>query len=79
MSEVANINDPLSFQEEMDLGGAGDARAMSVCMRTGCTNTAVDSDDWDREYCSNECVATHCRCVEGPGRFRVRRDARGVF
>lgn len=52
-----------SEEEEMDLGGAGDARAMSVCMRTGCTNTAVDSDDWDREYCSNECVATHCSTI----------------
>ncbi|CAL9694261.1 unnamed protein product [Knipowitschia caucasica] len=35
----------------------------SVCVRAGCTNRAVESQDWDREYCSNECVATHCRDV----------------
>uniref|UniRef100_A0A3B3I1R2 TOX high mobility group box family member 4 a n=1 Tax=Oryzias latipes TaxID=8090 RepID=A0A3B3I1R2_ORYLA len=29
----------------------------------GCNNPAVDSEDWDKEYCSNECVATHCRDV----------------
>ncbi|XP_072314910.1 TOX high mobility group box family member 4b isoform X2 [Eucyclogobius newberryi] len=35
----------------------------SICARAGCTNRAVESKDWDREYCSNECVATHCRDV----------------
>ncbi|XP_033839840.1 TOX high mobility group box family member 4b isoform X2 [Periophthalmus magnuspinnatus] len=35
----------------------------SICVRAGCTNKAVESKDWDREYCSNECVATHCRDV----------------
>ncbi|XP_067117374.1 TOX high mobility group box family member 4b [Osmerus mordax] len=34
-----------------------------VCARAGCTNPAVESKDWDNEYCSNECVATHCRDV----------------
>ncbi|KAL2079133.1 hypothetical protein ACEWY4_024877 [Coilia grayii] len=32
-----------------------------VCVRVGCTNTAIESKDWDFEYCSNECVARHCR------------------
>lgn len=54
----------LLFQEEMEVNGSGDASAMrSVCVRTGCNNPAVESCDWDKEYCSNECVATHCRCV----------------
>uniref|UniRef100_A0A8C6S7V0 TOX high mobility group box family member 4 b n=1 Tax=Neogobius melanostomus TaxID=47308 RepID=A0A8C6S7V0_9GOBI len=35
----------------------------SICVRAGCTNRAVESKDWDKEYCSNECVATHCRDV----------------
>lgn len=39
------------------------AASRSICVRAGCTNPAVDSKDWDKEYCSNECVATHCRCV----------------
>jgi len=32
-----------------------------VCVRAGCVNPAVDNKEWDCEYCSNECVATHCR------------------
>ncbi|KAK7910456.1 hypothetical protein WMY93_015140 [Mugilogobius chulae] len=39
------------------------AVSQSICVRAGCTNKAVESKDWDREYCSNECVATHCRDV----------------
>uniref|UniRef100_A0A8C2BVT9 TOX high mobility group box family member 4 b n=1 Tax=Cyprinus carpio TaxID=7962 RepID=A0A8C2BVT9_CYPCA len=39
------------------------ADAPSVCVRAGCNNTPIESKDWDREYCSNECVATHCRDV----------------
>ncbi|XP_067303738.1 TOX high mobility group box family member 4b isoform X2 [Pseudorasbora parva] len=39
------------------------AGAPSVCVRAGCNNPPIESKDWDREYCSNECVATHCRDV----------------
>ncbi|XP_026887803.1 TOX high mobility group box family member 4b isoform X2 [Electrophorus electricus] len=35
----------------------------AVCVRAGCNNPPIESKDWDREYCSNECVATHCRDV----------------
>nr|XP_020442525.1 LOW QUALITY PROTEIN: TOX high mobility group box family member 4-A-like [Monopterus albus] len=35
----------------------------NLCVRAGCNNPAVESKDWDKEYCSNECVATHCRDV----------------
>ncbi|XP_063757090.1 TOX high mobility group box family member 4b isoform X6 [Eleginops maclovinus] len=35
----------------------------NICVRAGCTKPAVESKDWDHEYCSNECVATHCRDV----------------
>ncbi|KAI1888665.1 hypothetical protein AGOR_G00187480 [Albula goreensis] len=31
------------------------------CLCAGCTNPPIESKDWDREYCSNECVATHGR------------------
>ncbi|XP_077598444.1 TOX high mobility group box family member 4b [Stigmatopora nigra] len=44
-------------------GAAPAAGGPNMCVRSGCTNPAVDSEDWDREYCSNECVATHCRDV----------------
>lgn len=46
----------------MEVSGYDDVK--SLCVRAGCNNPAVDSEDWDREYCSNECVATHCRCVK---------------
>ncbi|XP_023271161.1 TOX high mobility group box family member 4 isoform X1 [Seriola lalandi dorsalis] len=39
------------------------ASSPNICVRAGCTNPAVESKDWDKEYCSNECVATHCRDV----------------
>lgn len=39
------------------------AASRNICVRAGCTKPAVESKDWDKEYCSNECVATHCRCV----------------
>uniref|UniRef100_A0A8C4DNY3 TOX high mobility group box family member 4 b n=1 Tax=Dicentrarchus labrax TaxID=13489 RepID=A0A8C4DNY3_DICLA len=39
------------------------AASRNICVRAGCTNPAVESKDWDKEYCSNECVATHCRWV----------------
>ncbi|XP_028261603.1 TOX high mobility group box family member 4b isoform X2 [Parambassis ranga] len=39
------------------------AASPTICVRAGCTNPAVESKDWDKEYCSNECVATHCRDV----------------
>ncbi|XP_012987055.2 TOX high mobility group box family member 4b isoform X2 [Esox lucius] len=35
----------------------------NICVRAGCSNPAVENKDWDMEYCSNECVATHCRDV----------------
>ncbi|KAJ4936364.1 hypothetical protein JOQ06_000958 [Pogonophryne albipinna] len=53
-----------SDEEEMEVNGSSDVAAVgSVCVRTGCSNPAVESDDWDKEYCSNECVATHCRNI----------------
>jgi hypothetical protein len=33
------------------------------CIRTGCPNPAIVSVDWEDEYCSNECVTSHCRDV----------------
>uniref|UniRef100_A0A1A7X7Y9 TOX high mobility group box family member 4 n=1 Tax=Iconisemion striatum TaxID=60296 RepID=A0A1A7X7Y9_9TELE len=48
------------------------AAGPNICVRAGCTNPAVESKDWDMEYCSNECVATHCRDV-----FMAWRAIRG--
>uniref|UniRef100_A0A2M4AUE3 TOX high mobility group box family member 4 n=1 Tax=Anopheles triannulatus TaxID=58253 RepID=A0A2M4AUE3_9DIPT len=35
------------------------------CIRQGCTNMAIVNSDWEDEYCSSECVVTHCRDVFG--------------
>lgn len=39
------------------------AASRNICVRAGCTRPVVECQDWDKEYCSNECVATHCRDV----------------
>ncbi|XP_058638962.1 TOX high mobility group box family member 4b isoform X2 [Onychostoma macrolepis] len=54
------------MEVEVNVSPAPDAPpadAPSVCVRAGCNNPPIESKDWDREYCSNECVATHCRDV----------------
>uniref|UniRef100_A0A8D0B750 TOX high mobility group box family member 4 n=1 Tax=Salvator merianae TaxID=96440 RepID=A0A8D0B750_SALMN len=33
------------------------------CVRAGCENPPVANNDWDNEYCSNECVVKHCKDV----------------
>ncbi|XP_061746389.1 TOX high mobility group box family member 4-A [Nerophis ophidion] len=49
-----------SDEDEMEVTEMCDGAATCVCVRSGCTNPAVESQDWDKEYCSNECVASHC-------------------
>uniref|UniRef100_A0A3B5BN39 TOX high mobility group box family member 4-A-like n=1 Tax=Stegastes partitus TaxID=144197 RepID=A0A3B5BN39_9TELE len=55
-SEVSVKLYPLSFLTNL-------ATRLNLCVRAGCNNPAVESKDWDKEYCSNECVATHCSDV----------------
>ncbi|CAK6967891.1 TOX high mobility group box family member 4-A [Scomber scombrus] len=53
-----------SEEDEMEVSEYSEATSLkSVCVRAGCNNPAVESDDWDKEYCSNECVADHCRDI----------------
>ncbi|XP_070774821.1 TOX high mobility group box family member 4-A [Enoplosus armatus] len=52
-----------SEEDEMEVNGSTDSATKSVCVRVGCNNPAVECNDWDKEYCSNECVATHCRDI----------------
>ncbi|XP_051555860.1 TOX high mobility group box family member 4-like [Myxocyprinus asiaticus] len=49
--------------EEMEVSVTPSVTSSALCVRAGCTNLAVESRDWDKEYCSNECVATHCRDI----------------
>ncbi|KAL0970051.1 hypothetical protein UPYG_G00236470 [Umbra pygmaea] len=55
-----------AMQVELNVSPRPDVTQTSspkICVRAGCTNPAVENKDWDMEYCSNECVATHCRDV----------------
>lgn len=43
-------------RQEMDMG-------YPHCLRVGCTNQAKENPAWDSQYCSNDCVITHCRDI----------------
>ncbi|XP_013392522.1 TOX high mobility group box family member 4-B [Lingula anatina] len=36
---------------------------LPVCLRDGCNNPSVENPQWDQEYCSSQCVVSHCRDV----------------
>ncbi|KAM7366473.1 hypothetical protein PAMP_015911 [Pampus punctatissimus] len=62
--EVAEAEEGMEVEVNVAPGPSVTAAASpNICVRAGCTNPAVESKDWDKEYCSNECVATHCRDV----------------
>ncbi|KAH0819562.1 hypothetical protein GEV33_003228 [Tenebrio molitor] len=39
----------------------GQMRPPNSCIRHGCPNPAITNPEWEDEYCSNECVVSHCR------------------
>lgn len=55
MSTVSGGDNQMSGNDMMS--------SLPTCLRNGCSNPAVDSPDWDREYCSSECVVSHCKDV----------------
>ncbi|XP_054608980.1 TOX high mobility group box family member 4b isoform X1 [Dunckerocampus dactyliophorus] len=62
--EVVDAEEGMEVEVNVAPGPAiSTAIGPNICLRAGCTNPAVESKDWDKEYCSNECVATHCRDV----------------
>ena len=62
-AQQMNINNNQSPQVAMNASNS--APTSQNCIRNGCTNPAIVSNDWEDEYCSNECVITHCRDVFG--------------
>lgn len=48
------------------------------CIRQGCTNPAITSSEWEDEYCSNECVIGHCRCV-GPDATNLKKNSLLIY
>ncbi|XP_062240183.1 TOX high mobility group box family member 4b isoform X2 [Platichthys flesus] len=62
--EVADVEEGMEVEVNVAPGPSlTPASSPDMCQRAGCTNPAVESTDWDKDYCSNECVATHCRDV----------------
>ncbi|XP_035005141.1 TOX high mobility group box family member 4b isoform X1 [Hippoglossus stenolepis] len=62
--EVTDVEEGMEVEVNVAPGPSlTPASSPNTCMRAGCTNPAVESTDWDKDYCSNECVATHCRDV----------------
>uniref|UniRef100_L7LZS7 HMG box domain-containing protein n=1 Tax=Rhipicephalus pulchellus TaxID=72859 RepID=L7LZS7_RHIPC len=59
LSSPASSGGGMMDQQGPMPGGASHQR----CIRNGCPNPAIESHDWDREYCSSECVVSHCRDV----------------
>ncbi|XP_045473233.1 TOX high mobility group box family member 4-A-like isoform X3 [Harmonia axyridis] len=44
-------------------GQMGPGQRPNSCIRNGCPNPAITNPEWEDEYCSNECVVSHCRDV----------------
>lgn len=40
-----------------------------MCVRNGCNNMAITSPEWENEYCSSDCVVTHCRQGFSPSSY----------
>lgn len=59
VTEVVPLEEDVMEESESTVTSS----SKTLCLRAGCNKPAVDSEDWDREYCSNECVANHCRDV----------------
>ncbi|XP_026060844.1 TOX high mobility group box family member 4-A-like isoform X2 [Carassius auratus] len=64
-TDEAVTEEPEEMEMEVSVApeASSSAPSTNLCVRAGCTNPAVESRDWDKEYCSNECVATHCRDI----------------
>ncbi|XP_016316509.1 TOX high mobility group box family member 4-A-like isoform X2 [Sinocyclocheilus anshuiensis] len=64
-TDEAVTEEPEEMEMEVSVApeASSSAPPTNLCVRAGCTNPAVESRDWDKEYCSNECVATHCRDI----------------
>lgn len=43
--------------------GPLDGPVVPICIREGCNNPGVHNPEWEDEYCSTDCVVSHCRDV----------------
>ncbi|GFS87256.1 TOX high mobility group box family member 4-B [Nephila pilipes] len=58
-----NMTSVNSAGNHANMGTVDMMSSLPTCLRNGCSNPAIDSPDWDREYCSSECVVSHCKDV----------------
>lgn len=54
---------PQHMQQPCDPSAPQEQQNIATCIRHGCQNVAVPNSEWEDEYCSNECVVSHCRDV----------------
>lgn len=52
---------PMQTAAQQNIAGQGQIRPQNACIRHGCPNPAITNPEWEDEYCSNECVVSHCR------------------
>ncbi|XP_024084663.1 thymocyte selection-associated high mobility group box protein TOX-like isoform X2 [Cimex lectularius] len=69
------VNQNSNYMQQQQAGGSGPSGEQPMsdqltaqtpnnhCIRSGCPNPAVANSEWEDEYCSNECVVTHCKDV----------------
>jgi len=60
IAEVASNGDHPSEDKEV---GPMVPPVVPKCIRAGCNNPGVHNPEWEDEYCSTDCVVSHCRDV----------------
>lgn len=50
-------------QKQVGVSVITNTPSKSMCIREGCTHPAVNNAQWQEEYCSQECVVSHCSKV----------------
>lgn len=57
----APVQQQQAQQQQQQQPGPDNLRPGNTCIRRGCPNAAIANSEWEDEYCSNECVVSHCR------------------
>lgn len=58
-----NLNQQQTSMQPPDQLEMQTSGQIQQCIRHGCSNQAISHQDWEDEYCSSECVISHCRSV----------------
>lgn len=56
----SNSNDSIMSSVNNQETTSSTANRQGKCIRNGCQNDAVESPEWDMEYCSASCCVKHC-------------------